>query len=137
MATSEQRRRAVDAYGFDIDELIMKEDDLKQRTFLIVMNNINLSLISNTKAVTELRSDFSSHLDNFKENAAREERIFNQGKGMWRIVAWTVAVVQVVFGYGWMQISDHLKSIDQSISESKMADAKQEQRWAEHDRSKK
>ena len=136
MATSEHRRRALDAYGFDIDALIQQEDDLKQRTFLIVMNNINLSLISNTQAVTDLRAEFGTHLANFQEHAAREERIFNQGRGMWRIISFVIAAVQVIFGYGWMQMTDHLKSIDNFMTISQLNDAKQDQRWIEHDRKK-
>ncbi len=127
----------MDAYGFDIEALIMAEDDPKQRTFLIVMNNINMSLLSNTKAVTDLRSEFVDHLETFKQHATQEERIFNQGKGMWRVISVVIAVVQVIFGYGWMEMTTRMKSIEASITSSQMADAKQEQRWAEHDRSKK
>ena len=98
----------MDAYGFDIEAMIMAEDDTKQRTFLIVMNNINMSLISNTKAVTDLRSEFGVHLENFKQHATQEERIFNQGKGMWRVISVVIAVVQVIFGYGWLEMTTHL-----------------------------
>ena len=126
----------MDAYGFDIEAMIMAEDEPKQRTFLIVMNNINMSLLSNTKAVTDLRSEFSDHKEIFQKHATQEERIFNQGKGMWRVISVVIAVVQVIFGYGWMEMTTHLKSIDNSIMSGQMADAKQEQRWAEHDRKK-
>jgi len=115
----------------------MAEDDPKQRTFLIVMNNINMSLLSNTKAVTDLRSEFVDHLETFKQHATQEERIFNQGKGMWRVISVVIAVVQVIFGYGWMEMTTRMKSIEASITSSQMANAKQEQRWAEHDRAKK
>lgn len=126
----------MDAYGFDIEAMIMAEDEPKQRTFLIVMNNINMSLLSNTKAVTDLRSEFSDHKEIFQKHATQEERIFNQGKGMWRVISVVIAVVQVIFGYGWMEMTTHLKSIDNSIMSGQMADAKHEQRWAEHDRKK-
>lgn len=126
----------MDTYGFDIDELIMQEDDPKQRTFLIVMNNINLSLISNTKAVTDLRSEFGVHLENFKAHTTQEARIFNQGRGMWRVIAWVIAAVQVIFGYGWMEMTAHMKSIDGALALGQLNDGKQDQRWAAHDRAK-
>jgi len=127
----------MDAYGFDIEAMITAEDDPKSRTFLIVMNNINMSLISNTQAVTDLRAEFSVHKDIFQQHATQEEKIFNQGKGMWRVISVVIAVVQVIFGYGWMEMTTRMKSIEASITSSQMADAKQEQRWAEYDRSKK
>lgn len=127
----------MDAYGFDIEALIMAEDDPKNRTFLIVMNNINMSLISNTQAVTDLRSEFSEHKEIFQKHATQEEKIFNQGKGMWRVISVVIAVVQVIFGYGWMQMTTHLNYIDNKLMSSQLADAKQEQRWAEHDRGSK
>ena len=127
----------MDAYGFDIEALIMAEDVPKNRTFLIVMNNINMSLISNTQAVTDLRSEFSEHKEIFQKHATQEEKIFNQGKGMWRVISVVIAVVQVIFGYGWMQMTTHLNYIDNKLMSSQLADAKQEQRWAEHDRGSK
>ena len=127
----------MDAYGFDIEALIMAEDDPKNRTFLIVMNNINMSLISNTQAVTDLRSEFSEHKEIFQKHATQEEKIFNQGKGMWRVISVVISVVQVIFGYGWMQMTTHLNYIDNKLMSSQLADAKQEQRWAEHDRGSK
>ena len=137
MATPEHKRRSMDSYGFDIEAMIMAEEDPKNRAFLVVMNNINMSLISNTQAVTDLRSEFSVHKDIFQQHATQEEKIFNQGKGMWRIISVVIAIVQVIFGYGWMETAGHLKSIDAAIATSQLNDAKNESRWAEHDRVKK
>jgi hypothetical protein len=94
------QRRRVDTYGFDIEHLIAQESDPKQRVFLIVLNNLNISLIANTEATTAIGQKLDAHLTNFERYTQDKERILNQGKGAWKIIAWALSTAQLLIGAG-------------------------------------
>ena len=95
----------------DIDQMIMQEDDPKQRAFLIVLNNINKSLIANTDTIRDVSEKLDAHLTSYEQHVEKEDALFNRGRGAWRVVAWVIGVVQVV-GLGiWASAREEIKDI--------------------------
>ena len=115
MDFSDDNRRASDRAGIDIDQMIVAEDDPKQRAFLIVLNSINLSLVANTKTVREISDKLEQHLDNFQAHAENEEALMNQGRGAWRVMAWVLGIAQAAtIGVGSMIVTE-ITSINKSF----------------------
>lgn len=95
----------------DIDQMIMQEDDPKQRAFLIVLNNINKSLIANTDTIRDVSDKLETHLQHYEQHTQEEAKLLNQGRGAWRIVAWIIGIVQIV-GLGiWTLAREEIKDI--------------------------
>jgi len=95
----------------DIDQMIMQEDDPKQRAFLIVLNNINKSLIANTDTIRDVSEKLDAHLTSYEQHVEKEDALLNRGRGAWRVVAWVIGVVQVV-GLGiWASAREEIKDI--------------------------
>lgn len=91
--------------------MIMQEDDPKQRAFLIVLNNINKSLIANTDTIREVSEKLDAHLTSYEQHVEKEDALLNRGRGAWRVVAWVIGVVQVV-GLGiWASAREEIKDI--------------------------
>lgn len=102
--TDSDRRKDGGVPHDDIAELIKQEGDAKNRAFLIILQNINLSLIANTKTVNDIDEQLKQHLVTFQLRAERDDRLMNQGRGMWRILGSLLAVLQVIIGWA---IVDH------------------------------
>ena len=91
--------------------MIMQEDDPKQRAFLIVLNNINKSLIANTDTIRDVSEKLDAHLTSYEQHVEKEDALLNRGRGAWRVVAWVIGVVQVV-GLGiWASAREEIKDI--------------------------
>jgi hypothetical protein len=80
----------------EIGELIKLEEDAKNRAFLIILQNINLSLIANTQTVNDIDEQLKEHLVEFKARAVREDEILNKGRGAWHIVSWVLGSAQII-----------------------------------------
>lgn len=105
------KRRKVDLYEFDIESLIAGEPDAKQRIYLIVLNNLNKSLVANTETIRSVSMKFDEHLVNFETYTRDKEAMLNKGRGMWQIVTWAAVIVQFV-GLGlWSSIRDDLATL--------------------------
>ena len=118
--TTDQKRRTEDndRTTQEIETLIMKEGDPKQRAFLIVLNNINKSLLANTHTVRDVSAKLEEHLDNFAKHAEAEEALMNKGKGAWVVVAWVLGIVQLI-GLGiWQSARMDLSTISQTITQN-------------------
>lgn len=90
-----------------ISALIEKEDDPKDRAFLIVLQQINTSLIANTSTINEVASKLNEHLDNYDEHSRRDAELLNRGKGIWAIASWGLAAVQsIILGAAAMLWND-------------------------------
>ena len=122
--TQQQNRRATDAaMSLDIDQMILEEEDKKQRAFLIVLNSINKSLIANTETIKEVSEKLESHLLSFEEHTKAEEALMNKGRGAWWVATWVISVVQVI-GLGiWGVASNDIREIHTSLKhlETRMA----------------
>lgn len=116
----DQNRRATDKLPLDIDQLIMQEDDPKQRAFLIVLNSINNSLIANTETIKDVSEKLDAHLTSYEQHVEKEDAILNKGRGAWKVVAWIIGVVQVV-GLGiWANAREELKDIHSMLQKEQL-----------------
>lgn len=108
---TELNRRATDKLPLDIDQLIMQEDDPKQRAFLIVLNSINNSLIANTETIKDVSEKLDAHLTSYENHVEQEEALLNRGRGAWKVMAWVISGVQVI-GLGiWAMAREEIKEI--------------------------
>lgn len=108
---TELNRRATDKLPLDIDQLIMQEDDPKQRAFLIVLNSINNSLIANTETIKDISEKLDAHLTSYDNHVEQEEALLNRGRGAWKVATWVISGVQVI-GLGiWAMARGEIKDI--------------------------
>lgn len=108
---TELNRRATDKLPLDIDQLIMQEDDPKQRAFLIVLNSINNSLIANTETIKDISEKLDAHLTSYDNHVEQEEALLNRGRGAWKVATWVISGVQVI-GLGiWAMAREEIKEI--------------------------
>ena len=106
-----QNRRATDKLPLDIDQMIMQEDDPKQRAFLIVLNSINNSLIANTETIKDVSEKLDAHLTSYENHVEQEDALLNKGRGAWKVMAWVISGVQVL-GLGiWAMAREEIKEI--------------------------
>jgi hypothetical protein len=102
--TDSTGRRWIDnASSLDISQMIAAEDDPKQRAFLIVLHSINQSLEANTTTVREISDKLEVHLEVYNTHTAEEQKLLNQGRGAWKIVAWVIGIAQVLATGAWIQ----------------------------------
>lgn len=114
--------------GSEIEQMIMQENDPKQRAFLIVLNSINNSLIANTDTIREVSDKLESHLANFEEHTRSEEALMNRGRGAWQIATWVIGVAQVI-GLGiWQQAKSDLADINAALQKEQVQMVKIETR---------
>ena len=109
---TELNRRATDAaMSLDIDQMILEEEDKKQRAFLIVLNSINKSLIANTETIKEVSEKLDAHLTSYEKHVEQEDALLNKGRGAWKVMAWVISGVQVI-GLGiWTMARGEIKEI--------------------------
>lgn len=107
----EPKRRHMDIYGMDLDHLIAQENDPKQRVFLILLNNLNGSLIDNTKATSSIGSKLDAHLTNFERYTKDKDELLNQGRGVWKVAAWVLGVAQLLAGTVWFGMKSELSEL--------------------------
>lgn len=100
------KRRAMDAYNFDIEHLIAAEPDPKQRVYLIVLNNLNNSLVANTDTIRSVSQKLDAHLTNFETYTKDKDEILNKGRGAWKIAAWVLGIAQAVLVTGWVNMRE-------------------------------
>lgn len=78
----------------EISEMIKQENDPKIRLQLMVLYNINLSLIANTETVNDIDTQLKTHLEEYSKRTATEEALINRGKGAWKVLAWVGGFAQ-------------------------------------------
>lgn len=91
-----EHRRQTDVNNEDISELIKLEDDPKTRALLIILQNINLSLIANTKTVNDIDVQLKNHMELYNKRVMAEDALYNKGRGAWKVVSWFLGIVQAV-----------------------------------------
>jgi len=121
-------RRVSDTKKADIEALIASEDDPKQRSFLIVLNSINDSLIANTRATGDLAAKFDEHLTTFEEKVQADAELLNQSKGAWKVAAWVLGVVQLMLLGAATHIGSHFNDIQVALEKLAISDANQSAR---------
>lgn len=91
-----KRRKSDVGQQEEINELIRNEQDPKNRAFLLVLQQIHQSLIANTETVNDVASKLDKHLTTYEQHAEAEEARINQGRGLWRVLAWMLGLLQVL-----------------------------------------
>ena len=110
--------------SLDISRMIADENDPKQRAFLIVLHNINLSLEANTTTVKEISEKLETHLEAFNVHTQEDQKLINQGRGAWRVVAWIIGIAQVIATGAWIQQKTDIAALDQAVRQELIEHAK-------------
>jgi hypothetical protein len=109
----EHSRRHDDGGKTEIDELIKQENDPKTRAILLVLQNINVSLIANTEAVNDTDRQLKQHMTAVAKNAEENNALLNKGRGMWNVISLVLAAVQVALVYFMSMYLSDIKSLHQ------------------------
>lgn len=127
--TELHNRRVTDVSQDKILVLIEQANDPKDRAFLIVLQQINESLIANTHTINEVAEKLDSHLTAYEAHAEREKALLNQGKGMWRVAAWVLGISQAIaaasISFAFNEIVAVKKDINDLSAWVKVHDAKE------------
>lgn len=89
-----EHKRRTDENNEDISDMIRQEDDPKNRALLIILQNINLSLIANTKTVNDIDEQLNKHMELYNKRIEAEDALYNKGRGAWKVVSWIFGVIQ-------------------------------------------
>lgn len=119
-----QQRRESDRVLMDIEDMIIKEDDPHQRAFLVVLNSINISLVANTRTVTDIGRKLEAHLVNFESHTKNEEALMNKGRGAWNILAWVLSIAQIAVIGAYVNMTNEIRNIN-AVVQSHMVNSKQ------------
>ena len=112
-----QQRRDSDRVLMDIENMIIQENDPHQRAFLVVLNSINISLVANTRTVTDIGRKLEAHLVNFEKHATNEAALMNKGRGAWNILAWVLSIAQIVVIGAYAHITTEIRGIHDQMQE--------------------
>ena len=112
----EHNRRHDDGGKTEIDELIKAENDPKTRAILLVLQNINVSLMANTEAVNDTDRQLNQHMTAVAKNAEENNALLNKGRGMWNVISVCLAIVQAGLIYFMGMYLSDIKSLHVSDS---------------------
>jgi hypothetical protein len=107
----EYNRRHDDGGKTEIDELIKAENDPKTRAILLVLQNINVSLMANTEAVNDTDRQLKQHMVEVAKRTDESNALLNKGRGMWNIISLVLAAVQVALVYFMSMYLSDIKSL--------------------------
>ena len=107
----EYNRRYDDGGKTEIDELIKMENDPKTRAILLVLQNINVSLMANTEAVNDTDRQLKQHMVEVAKRTDESNALLNKGRGMWNIISLVLAAVQVALVYFMSMYLSDIKSL--------------------------
>lgn len=110
---AEHNRRHDDGGKTEIDELIKGENDPKTRAILLVLQNINISLIANTEAVNDTDRQLKQHMVEVQKRTDENNALLNKGRGMWNIISLVLAAVQMALVYFMSMYLADIKSLHQ------------------------
>jgi hypothetical protein len=108
---AEHNRRHDDGGKTEIDELIKMENDPKTRAILLVLQNINVSLMANTEAVNDTDRQLKQHMVEVAKRTDESNALLNKGRGMWNIISLVLAAVQVALVYFMSMYLSDIKSL--------------------------
>lgn len=126
--TQELNRRATDKRFHNIEKMIAEENDPRQRSFLIVLNSINNSLVANTKTISDVSDKLDAHLTAFEEKSAEDTALLNKWRGAWKVIAWALGLAQMGVLAAYVSITTDLKTIHAELVQGSLTDARIEQR---------
>ena len=109
-------RRHDDGGKIEIDDLIKQENDPKTRAILLVLQNINISLMANTQAVNDTDTQLKSHMVAVAKSTEENNALLNKGRGMWNVISVCLAIVQAGLIYFMGMYLSDIKSLHVSDS---------------------
>ena len=112
----EYNRRHDDGGKTEIDELIKQENDPKTRAILLVLQNINVSLMANTQAVNDTDTQLKRHMVEVAKRTEENNALLNKGRGMWNVISVCLAIVQAGLIYFMGMYLSDIKSLHVSDS---------------------
>ena len=107
-------RRHDDGGRIEIDDLIKQENDPKTRAILLVLQNINISLMANTQAVNDTDTQLKRHMTEVAKRTEENNALLNKGRGMWNVISVCLAVVQAGLIYFMGMYLADIKSLHMS-----------------------
>jgi hypothetical protein len=107
----EHNRRYDDGGKTEIDDLIKQENDPKTRAILLVLQNINVSLMANTQAVNDTDKQLKQHMNEVAKRTEESNALINKGRGMWNVISILLAVVQAGLVYFMTMYLADIKSL--------------------------
>ena len=109
-------RRHDDGGKIEIDDLIKQENDPKTRAILLVLQNINISLMANTQAVNDTDTQLKAHMVAVAKSTEENNALLNKGRGMWNVISVCLAIVQAGLIYFMGMYLSDIKSLHVSDS---------------------
>ena len=109
-------RRHDDGGKIEIDDLIKQENDPKTRAILLVLQNINVSLMANTQAVNDTDTQLKRHMVEVAKRTEENNALLNKGRGMWNVISVCLAIVQAGLIYFMGMYLSDIKSLHVSDS---------------------
>ena len=109
-------RRHDDGGKIEIDDLIKQENDPKTRAILLVLQNINISLMANTQAVNDTDTQLKAHMVAVAKSTEENNALLNKGRGMWNVISVCLAIVQAGLIYFMGVYLSDIKSLHVSDS---------------------
>jgi hypothetical protein len=95
----------------EVHQMIIEESDPKEKVRLLMLMQLNTTLVSNVIAVRNLTTEFKEHRLEFDSHIKEEERIINTGRGaIWAVIA-LIGFIQMVTGYLFTQHMDRFDKI--------------------------
>lgn len=92
-------RRIDEDVRDQINKLILEEQDPRERARLLILLQLNNSLVDNVVAVRELTNEFRGHKVEFEQHVAATMKFVSYGRGaMWGVIS-MLALMQAVGGY--------------------------------------
>lgn len=106
----------------EIMRLLGEADSPMQRALISTMLKITRSLEANTEATAAIAkgfrehiSEFQTHRNEFEQHVKDELALFNQGRGMQRMLAWSVTgigvVVTIILSMGLYILNGHVSGL--------------------------
>lgn len=89
-------KRKSDIHQAKIDELIEEEQDHKTRLTLMIMSNLNKSVIANTDLIVATQAEILSIKQEWQLQQEQQDLIKNQGIGMYKVLRILTPVLWVV-----------------------------------------
>jgi hypothetical protein len=116
--------KIMETYPSNIESMIAEENDPKTRMHLIILNNMNRTQVSMLESIQNLNSERIEPRKSFVAHEEDQQNIVNQGRGMWRILGWMLAIVQAIGAstlyVGWNTLRE-MQSTDMRL-EQKLSD---------------
>lgn len=96
-----------------VQQLIIDEQDPKEKLRLLMLLQLNSSLVSNVIAVRNLTGEFKEHRLEFEGHVKAEEKLVNTGRGaLWAVIG-LIGFVQAISGYVFTQQMSRFEQISE------------------------